>query len=196
MKRLIKNDDQLDLSIRITFVSDNTGQDIAATTIRPVGINKDTGEIDEEARVGFSAFVQNVFEIIDAYGFTIFDEFQHTSKSYPYTSEYRWLARQEEVKKGEIPLLIKLRISDHQQQFSKDRVKELTRQNKEQADTLKLPKTKKTQRYVVKEIVVTGLGCRTYEHALYLVEDKIRNWLISRHIDISEYGSAIWQPCE
>lgn len=192
MKRLIKDDDQLDLSIRITFVLDNTGQDIAATTIRPVGNNKDTDEIDEEAKAGFSVFVENVFEIIDAYGFKIFDEFQHTSKSYPYTSEYRWIARQEEINKGDVPLLIKLRISEHCQEFSKIRIKELTQQNKEQADALKMPKSKKKQRYIVKEIIVTDLGCRTYEQALYLVENKIRNWLVSQHTDISEYGPAIW----
>ena len=194
MKRYIKESDinTLELNIDITYIATQLFTDVAATSIRPVGVDKAGGIIDEEAKEGFVSFVENVFEIVNCYDFNVFDEFHKKSKSFPYTSEYCWLARRQEIEDGNIPKLLKLRISEHTQHLSEDHLKELRGVEKEEADQLKLPKSKKKQRYEVKDIAVNELNVSTYEEALHEVEMMVRKWLTDRGIDVEPYGDPIW----
>lgn len=195
MKRYIKSkvdSNFLELNIDITYLQNQFLQDVAATEIKPVGIDKENNTIDEEAKEGFVSFVENVFEILTCYDFHIFNDYQKKSKSFPYTSEYCWLARRQEIEDGSVPKLLKLRISEHTQHLSDAHLKELRDTERKEADNLKIPKTKKKQRYEVKDIAVNEFNVSTYEEALHEVEILVRKWLTERGIDVEPYGDPIW----
>lgn len=190
MKRLIRfntrTNDILDLDIDVNLIPEGT-RSIAATEIKPVFIDKDKQIVDDLALANFSAFVDNVFEILDYYDFVVNEEYKRTSKSFPHTAHYAWVARREQVNAGDVPKYIHLRIADHLQhetpQFS-SRMKEKQRQ---EADAIKLPKTKKKQRYTVENIVINNEVCNTYEEALRIVEKIIFKWMKDQQIDVSQY---------
>lgn len=180
-----KSDDTLPINIDINFQQSNA--EIAATAILPIIHDINSHEVSEQARADFAAFVENLFETISYYDFEILDDFKHTSKSFPETSEYRWIAHRTELDADNVPRYIKLRVSDHFQHFSKNRVKQLTEQSKMQAEALKKPTSKKTQRYEMINIVVNGDAYNTYEEALAEIEKMIFKWLERRGIDVSDY---------
>ena len=193
MKRMMRNNNEIvfELNIDIEWTKEALSK-VAATDILPVGIDKANKIIDETAREGFVTFVGNLFEIIQAYDFVILDDYKHTSKSFPYTSQYMWIARQEQLENNDVPIFIHLRVSEHVQEFSDERNKQLKDEYKQQADNIKLPKSKKKQRFVIKSISVNDLGCKTYEEALHEVELEVRSWVTELHIDLEPYGPAIW----
>ena len=190
MKRLIRfntrTNDTLDLNIDVNLIPEGT-RSIAATEIKPVFIDKDKQIVDDLALANFNAFVDNVFEILDYYDFVVNEEYKRTSKSFPHTAHYAWVARREQVNAGDVPKYIHLRIADHLQhetpQFS-SKIKEKERQ---EADAIKLPKTKKKQRYTVENIVINNEVCDTYEEALRIVEKIIFKWMKEQQIDVSQY---------
>ena len=91
-----------------------------------------------------------------------------------------------------MPKYIHLRISEHAQEFSKESIKRLSKQYKEEAEAIKLPKTKKKQRYVLDEFIVDGSKYKTYEEALHAIELKIYNWLKERNVDVAQYEPLGW----
>lgn len=164
---------------------------IVATDILPI-IDETTLRIDDQAMADFNAFVENVYATLEYYDFELLGDFHHRSLSFPGTSEYRWIAHRSQLSQGDVPKYIKLRISDHFQNFSKPRRQELKKLDREQADSLKLPKTKKRQRYSVYEIVVNNEIFSSYEKALNFIDTQIFDWLEECGIDTSDYERLGW----
>lgn len=195
MKRYLasKNEvDKLNLNIDINYIVDIVKQEVAATEIRPVGLDKENDIIDEAAKQDFVSFVESVFEIISAYDFHIFNEYQRSSKSFPYTSEYRWVAHRTEIDNNSIPKLIRLRISEHSQSLSSAHQNEISDRINKEAELLKVPKNKLRQRWKPAFISVNAMKVKTYEEALHEVEILVRKWLTERGIDVEPYGDPIW----
>ena len=190
MKRLVYND-ELDINVDIYFNAFEIN-DIAATTIKPVVVDLDEQIIDRAALEDFNVFLQNLFETITYYDFEILEDFKHTSKSFPYTSEYRWIAHRTEIDADNVPRYINLRVSEHFQNFSPERLKELSEQRRDIANKLKKPATKVTQRYKFENIVADGEQFKTYEEVLAYAEQKIFAWLKQRGVDVSNYDVIGW----
>lgn len=190
MKKYIQNSDnvlKLDIDVIFARYQDN----IAATTITPI-IDINSDEVNDQAKADFGSFVSNLFETIEYYDFEILDDFKHTSNSFPNTSEYRWIARRDELEANDVPKYIHLRVSDHYQEFSPEGKRRLKNKLNREAEQLKKPSTKKKQRFVEEEIVVNETTHTTYEEALAYSEKLIFKWLESRGVDMSEYDVLGW----
>lgn len=190
MKKYINQKEVFELDINITFVQSDI--DIAATDIKPIIIDKDKQILDDSAQSDFNVFVQNLFATLTYYDFEILDDYKHTSKSFPRTSEYCWVAHRTELDADSVPKYINLRISDHFQNFSKARDRQLAKQRQAEANSIKRPSTKKKQKFEVEEIVVNNQTYFTYEDALADAERLIFKWLESRGVDMSEYDMLGW----
>lgn len=183
MKRYLKNSldlEELIISVNVYHVLEDSK--VLATDIKPV-LNVE-GRLDQKSLSDYNIFIQNLGAMLDYYGFQIIKA--KDSKSYPYTSKYLWLATAEDVNKDNIPLMIKLRILDHPQSFSPDREKELRRADRAEAESLKQPKTKKHQRYIVNEITVNDEEYSTYEEALNAADNLILDWLKRLNVDMTD----------
>lgn len=185
MKRLIRKlaePEILNIKIDVYFKSSST--DIAATDVSPV--TDENNNIDQQALANYNSFIQTVWNVVEYYGFEMFKN--RSSKSYPGTSKYAWVAYASEVDKDDTPLIIKLRVSDHlQEHLSPDHIKDIKDRDKADADELKRPKTKQKQRYILADIVVNNTLYHTYEEALNYVDEVIHNWLTKLHVDTSEF---------
>jgi len=184
VKRVITPQDSpqtLEINIQVNHTAN-----IEATVINPVSVD-DT--LDDSAMSDYQVFIENLWSTISYYGFQLLKIKE--SKSFPYTSKYVWLAYAHDVKSGSIPLLIKLRVSDHIQNFSKQRKMELARQTRQEADQLKQPTMKKTQKYKAQEIIVNNRQFSTYEEALNAADAMIHKWLEMMNVDVSEYEEPL-----
>jgi len=186
MKRYIKTTtdkaQQLNLDIDILFAAVPS---ILGTDINP--IVDENGLLDDQARADYDTFTEMLYLIIEHYDFHIFSEHSKTSGSFPYTSQYTWIAHRTEIEQNSVHKIIKLRVSDHFQNFSKESIRRLAKQARQEANELRIPKTKQRQLYEPKVIVVNNERYSSYEEALKDVEREIRSWLIDRGIDVSEY---------
>lgn len=195
MKRLVKETtEELKIDVDITFApdEDNIAYDnLVATTVRPVA-DMNNRIIDDQSFADYTCFVESVFEILMYYDFEIFEKYQRHSQSFPYTSRYVWIAPRIQVESGDVPKLIHLRVSDHTQDFSEEMQKKIKQRMKDEAQDLKLPKSKLRQRYIPKEIVVNESRFKTYEDALNKIESAIRDWLVKLGVDISDYEFLEW----
>lgn len=179
MKRLL-NDDILVIDIDVFFSLKTDDIALVATDVLPL---RDANMVlDDYSHSNYVAFVENVEEIIDYYGFK--KKIPHSSE----TSYYGYYAHESQLATKNVPRYIKLRISDHEEQpKSEKHLEDIRHQTKITLDKLKLPKSKKRQRYMLQYITVNETTHDTYESALNDVEDQIRNWFILLGIDISPY---------
>lgn len=186
MKRMVvakSNTDAL-LALDVDVLFHLASDLVYATDIRPVD---NDGVLDSQAAADFDNFIDNLFALLDYYDFEVFESYRKKSGSYPYTSRYQWIAHRTEIDADRIHKLIRLRVSDHYQKFSKRREHELSQQAKKEAYDLRQPSSKKSQRYEFKMIVVNNERFTTYEEALNYAEKEIRSWLIEKNVDISKY---------
>ena len=186
MKKLIRynNDtESTNIDIQINF---NIESKVLSTEVNPILVDN---MIDDQALADYNAFIETTWEILDYYGFELLSNTE--SGSYPHTSKYYWIAHITDVEEGNIPLMIKLRISDHAQHFNPQFVSKLRKKNSQEAENLKTPKDKLKQRYLVKEVIVNNQTYRTYEEALGALETEIRSWLESLNVDMSEWPEPI-----
>ena len=105
------------------------------------------------------------------------------------TSYYFWAAHESQIKAGDVPRWIRVRISDH---FQDTIDTDLDTKHKTEMDTFlnknKLPETKQRQRYIMRNIVSDGDEFDTYEEILNEVEPiefNINNYSIfGTHLNI------------
>ena len=184
MKRMVRDAaDPEVVDIKIDVYHDCELIDVTATDIRPV-VNE-MKEIDSQAYADYMSFVQTLWNVIEYYGFEMFK--MKTSKSFPGTSKYAWVAHASEVGKQDTPLIVKVRVSDHDQHLSDTHLAEVKKQNKLEAEELKLPKDKQRQRFFVEDIIVNNQRYKTYEEALNAVDAIIHKWLSRMDVDMSEF---------
>lgn len=148
--------------------------DIAASSIHRI-YNKD-GSIDQWALIEYEDFVINVLALFDYYDFEVLDE-QYSNKS--KTSMYFTIYRKSESNEADIKCLFFIRISDHDyQEKSKENRKETeknrTEYHKREAERLKQPKTKKRQKWKVRNIIVNDEIFDSYTEALDAVEKMLK----------------------
>ena len=186
MKRMLRSQYDpaiMNIDVNITFVA----EPVFATNVTP--ILDDQGNIDDDAMSNYQTFVENTWAMLDYYGFQMLSNTE--SGSYPHTSKYYWIAYASDVESGSVPLMIKLRISDHKQSFSPEFVTKLHKRDRFEADSLKLPESKKQQRYRTKEIIVNSTKYDTYEEALNAIEVEVHKWLTDLGVDMSEFPEAL-----
>lgn len=189
MRRHKRSNQELTLNIVVHIVPDTSGEPVA-TTITPIVEDWGNRIIDDQALADFNSFLWNIYEILDYYDFEVSEKYKRKSKTFPYTSEYSWIARREDIEAGDVPKYIHLRISDHIQAPTADLEEKNKKRERAEAADLKLPKTKVRQRFIAEEIVANGdmnNKCKTYEQALNLVEHMIFNWMEAFHADMSKY---------
>ncbi len=174
---------QLNLVVDILFAP--IEDKVIATDVRP--IIDENGLLDDQAKADYDSFTEMLYLMIEHYDFHIFSEHSKTSGSFPYTSQYIWIAHRKEIEHNVVHKMIKLRVSDHFQKFSKESQHRLTKQSQQEANDLRIPRSKKKQLYEPKVIVVNNSRFATYEEALRNIELEIRSWLADRKVDISEY---------
>ena len=125
-----------------------------------------------------------VEEIFDYYEFNV-----TVAATNSVTSYYYWVARNTEIADDNVPYYIRLRVSDHVQQFSDEGKKVASQKDKDNAERLKRPKTKKRQRYKLRNIIVNKENFNTYEEALTEFESTVREWLTAKGVDVDAvYG--------
>lgn len=186
MKRYKRSNQELTLNIVVHIVPDTSGE-LVATTIKPIVEDWGKRIIDDQALADFNSFLWNIYEILDYYDFEVSEKFKRKSASFPYTSEYCWIARRQDVEAGSVPKYIHLRISDHIQSHNVELAGKLKTRENAEADELKLPESKLRQRYMVKQIVINSEICKTYEEGLRKVEKDIFNWMEELGTDMSKY---------
>lgn len=183
MKRVIREASAPEtLSVKVDIYYIESSDDVVATDI--VTISDGKNKFDADALVDYNNFINNVWETLDYYGFQMIR--YKESKSFPNTSKYAWIAYISEVDQKDIPLMFKLRVSDHAQVAGPQRRHELKALDRAEAEELKQPPTKKRQRFVVEDIVVNNQRFATYEDALVAIDDMIYAWLERLDVDLSE----------
>lgn len=184
MKRMIRTVAEPEvIGIRVDVYYAAETEDIVATDVHP--IQDAEGHIDPQALADYHAFIQNAWNVIEYYGFEMFK--MKTSKSAPGTSKYAWVAHATEVGKNDTPLIVRLRISDHEQHFADEHLAKIKRHNKEEAEELKRPESKQKQRFFVEDIIVNNERYKTYEDALNAIDKIVHDWLERMHIDMSDF---------
>ena len=183
MKRILRISSDLEsIDITISVFHSLQSECVLATDIEPV--LDDDGLLDMKSLSDYNVFIENLWVMIDYYGFQIIKA--KDNKSYPFTSKYVWLASADDADNKSIPLMIKLRVSDHKQSVSLERMKQLKKIDREEAEQLKQPKDKRRQRYVVKEITVNKAVYHTYEEALNAADRLLRDWLKELNVDMTD----------
>lgn len=182
MKRVIREASAVEtFSIKVDIFHEMQ-DDIVSTDILPISEGKNL--LDADALVDYNCFLENVWETLDYYGFQILRSKE--SKSFPYTSKYAWIAYASEIEKKDVPLMVKMRISDHPQKVSPEYRDELKHRDRAEADELKMPEGKKKQRFIIVDIVVNNHRYATYEEALAAIDRMIYEWLDKLNIDVSD----------
>ena len=186
MKRMLKTlTDPEELSIKIDvyhMLIDGDDNVAAATEIKD--IMNAMGDIDPQALADYHTFQLNFDAMIDYYGFSTLRV--KDSKSKPYTSKYEWIAYASQVHAGDTPLIIRLRISDHAQKFGPEYKKEISQKERQEANELKQPKSKRKQRFIVTDVVVNNKKYSSYEEALNAMDKIIYSWLERLNIDLTD----------
>lgn len=186
MKRVIRtplDPEELILKIDVYHELIDIYDPIAAAT-EVKDILDSMGDIDPQALADYQTFQQNMWAMIDYYGFQTLR--MKSSKSKPHTSKYAWIAYAEHVKQESIPLIIRLRVSDHAQAFGPERRKQIREEEQREADELKQPATKRRQKFIVSDIVVNNKKYSSYEEALNAIDQMIYKWLERLNIDLSD----------
>lgn len=186
MKRLLKTlaePEKLSFKVDVYHVLIAADSDVVAYT-EINDILDDMGNVDPQALADYRTFQSNVDAMIDYYGFSILRA--KDSKSEPHTSKYEWIAYASQVHAGDTPLIIRLRISDHEQKFGPEYKKEIGQKERREADELKRPKTKRKQRFIVTDVVVNNKKYSSYEEALNAMDKIIYSWLEKLNIDLTE----------
>lgn len=186
MKRVIRSlSDPEELSFKIDVYHKLVDSDptvAASTEIKD--ILNEMGDIDPQALADYQSFQSNFDAMMDYYGFSILRAKE--SKSKPHTSKYEWIAYASQANAGDIPLLIRLRLSDHEQKFGPEYTKELAQRERQEAADLKMPKSKRKQKFIVTDVVVNNKKYSSYEEALNAMDKIIHSWLERLNIDLTD----------
>ena len=181
MKRVAISSETLDINISVSIQST---MNIAASDVTP--ILDPNNNVDEQAKADYDSFVDTVFQIIEYYGFQCIKK--RSSESYPFTSRYTWIAHDSEIENADVPMYIRLRISNHAQDINNtDEYERVKQREKKESQEIKLPATKRRQRYKIKNIIVNSESFSTYEEALNAVESMVHDWLKDKGVDTSVY---------
>lgn len=186
MKRMIKtlaDPEELSFKVDVYHTLVDAETEIAADT-EIKDILTEMGDIDPQALADYYTFQQNFAIMIEYYGFSILRA--KDSKSKPYTSRYSWIAYASQAHAADTPLLVRLRVSDHMQEFSPTRNKEIRRQEQEEANELGLPAGKRRQKFIVTDVVVNNKKYSSYEEALNAMDKIIYSWLERLNIDLTD----------
>ena len=160
---------------------------LAATTI--VELPDSRAEADPLAVENFDAFVECVEEIFDHYDFKYAKQ-PHRSEF----SSYYYYAHQSQLDAKNVPKYVRVRISSHVEKHKSDKHIENIRDkiNKE-LDEIKLPSTKKKQRYMPLRITADRkLNFDTYEDVLNYAEMRVRDLFneLNLNVPLSEYDEV------
>jgi len=174
------NDKQLIFNIDVYFDIIST---VDATDVIQITNEKDE-IVDQDAYEDYMAFIETLEEILHFYDF-----YFTVASTNSLTSTYYRIARNTEINGGDVPYYIRLRVSDHAQKLSPAGERIMSLKDRKNAEELKLPKTKKEQRYKLRYLTVSKEKFKTYEAALNDFESTIRSWLAAKGVDVeAEFG--------
>ena len=140
---------------------------------KDVDLPSTRGEIDPLALENFNAFVESVEEILDYYDFRLC---KYKSSE---LSTYAFYTLTLQIKAGDVPKYVRLRISSHVMQHQNLKHKQNSRKRMlETLQKIKLPSEKVKQRYMPIYIIADrSLVFDTYEEALNYTEESVRKVL-------------------
>lgn len=178
MKRYIKTTKDTDTGVvdmSFDVYLSATLTSVAATAI--VDLPKTRAEADPLAVENYDSFVECVEEIFSHY------DFQYVKD--PYRSEfssYYYYAPKSQIEAKNVPKYVRVRISSHVEQHkSEEHRAKIKNRIKEDLDEIKLPDTKKKQRYMPLRITADRkLDFTSYEEVLNYAEERVRElfeWL-------------------
>lgn len=158
---------------------------VAATDIVDLyGLEKDADPLAVE---NYKAFVESVKEIFSYYDFEICSK----NEKSPTFSKYYFYAHQSQISAGSVPKYVRVRISSHVEQHkSEEHKKKIKDEINKELNRIKLPKTKKKQRYMPLYITADRtLNFKTYEEVLDYAEERVRNlfYELNLSVDLREY---------
>lgn len=132
----------------------------------------------------YYAFVENVLSLLDYYDFVPV----RSRGPGPDLSYYYYLAHQTQLSSGDVPIYIKLRIATHTPKHkSAEHMAKIIKETRKTLDEIKLPDSKKKQRYRMKYITANSAIYNTYEEVLSETENQIRGWFSDLGIPLTGY---------
>lgn len=164
------------IDIDIDVIYEVEIHDVVASfsNIRPVYNNDE--EIDEQALADYDNFIDELLGELDYNDFKLLRASESKSSA---TSRYYTLADEHQVDDGNIKFIIFLRVSEHHAMLDEDQREWVRKQRQKDLDTFKLPKSKKKQRYKLREIIVNNDTYSSYDDAIEDAVKKIQEWKTS-----------------
>jgi hypothetical protein len=159
----------IDIDVHLEPVVNNVAA--AFSNIKPV--YDDSMEIDEQALADYDNFIE---ELLGELEYNDFKLLRASESKSSVTSRYYTLANEEQVKANDIKYIVFLRVSEHHEMLDEDQKAWVREQRKKDLDKFKLPKTKKKQRFKVREVLVNNEIYPSYDAAMKDIIIKIQEW--------------------
>jgi hypothetical protein len=176
MKRYIRASIPTDvpyITVDIDVIYEAVSGSVAAafSNIRPV--YDGNGEIDEQALADYDNFVEEVIGEMEYHDFKLLRASESKSS---VTSRYYTFANEQQVEAKDIKYIVFLRISEHHAMLDEDQKAWVREQRQKDLEKFKMPKTKKKQRFKLKEILVNNEVNSSYDEALEETIKRIIDW--------------------
>lgn len=152
---------------------------VATETVTPDNYLEDRNSAEAN---DYIAFIDNLLALLDYYDFDVYTD------TVQWPSYYYYLRHNSQIAKNNVPVVIKLRVSQHTSKHkSAAHLAKIKRNTKQTLEKLKLPKSKNKQRYALKYVTVNNEIYDTYESALDDIELQVREWFKELHIPLDDY---------
>ena len=176
MKRYIRANIPTDvpyITVDIDVIYEAVSSSVAAafSNIRPVYDEND--EIDEQALADYDNFVEEVIGEMEYHDFKLLRASESKSSA---TSRYYTFANEHQVEAKDIKYIVFLRISEHHEMLDEDQKAWVREQRKKDLEKFKQPKSKKKQKFKLKEILVNNETYTSYDEALEEAVRRIVEW--------------------
>lgn len=150
MKRMVKDEYNIDVIVEydIEYVP------VSASTIKPITDKSD--RVYTQALADYDAFIEEIEYRFDDYDFIVVQENKSNQSD---TSRYYKLANEPQWKSNTAKYVLALRISDHEPELTDEQKKKIRDKNKAFKEQYKII-------YKVKNILVNGLECDSYDDAV------------------------------
>ena len=170
----------LDFNITVNFsLTDEYEHLVATKTVAPDNYLEDMNSAEAN---DYIAFIDNLLALLDYYDFDVYTD------KVQWPSYYYYLRHNSQIAENNVPVIIKLRVSQHAPKHkSAAHLAKIKRDTKQTLEKLKLPKSKKKQRYTLEYITVNNKIYDTYESVLDDIELQVREWFKELHIPLDDY---------
>ena len=154
----------LDFNITVNFsLYDEYEHLVATKTVAPDNYLEDRNSAEAN---DYIAFIDNLLALLDYYDFDVYTD------TVQWPSYYYYLRHNSQIDKNNVPVVVKLRVSQHAPKHK---------------SATHLENTQQKQRYRLEYITVNNEIYDTYETALDNIELQVREWFKELHIPLDDY---------